>query len=259
MAWWGKFVGGALGFMLGGPIGAMLGATMGHNFDSAARRQGGRQGALGQQERTQAAFFAATFSVMGHIAKADGQVSESEIGLVRQLMAQMQLNQQQKAAARRLFEQGKSPSFQPEAVLQQLRQECHRRTTLLRMFVEIQVQAAFVDGRLAPAELRILHSIAATLGFTADDLEQIIGRIEGVEAGAADRPTLEQAYKILGVSAATSTDDIRRAYRKLRSRHHPDKLVSKGLPEEMIKLANEKTHEIQTAWQQIQHARSDGG
>ena len=112
MAWWGKLVGGALGFMVGGPIGALLGAGFGHNFDSKSRQRQKRLGySPGDQERTQAAFFAATFSVMGHVAKADGRVSKSEIDLANQLMTHMQLNPQQKEMAISLFNPGQGTRF----------------------------------------------------------------------------------------------------------------------------------------------------
>ena len=256
MAWWGKLVGGTLGFMIGGPIGAMLGATFGHNFDAKSQGQSKNRYLPGDQERTQAAFFAATFSVMGHIAKADGQVSKSEIALAKQLMTHMQLTEQQKKIAVTLFDQGKSPAFQLDAVLQQFKQECHRRTTLIRMFLEIQVQAAFADGRLDSSESNILQHIASTLGFSQSDLDQIINMIKsGGASEAGQQMTLEEAYSIIGATEEMTTADTKKLYRKLLSQHHPDKLVSKGLPEEMIKLANEKTHEIQIAWKLIQKSR----
>ena len=257
MAWWGKLVGGTLGFMVGGPIGALLGASFGHNFDAKSQGRQKRVGySPGHQERTQAAFFAATFSVMGHIAKADGRVSKSEIALAKQLMTHMQLNSQQKEMAMSLFNQGKSPDFQLESVLQQFKHECHRRTTLIRMFLEIQVQAAMADGRLDPSESEILQRVALNLGFAQSDLDQIISMIKsGGASEAGQQMTLEEAYSIIGADEDMTTVEVRKLYRKLLSQHHPDKLVSKGLPEEMIKLANDKTHEIQTAWKLIQKSR----
>lgn len=257
MAWWGKLIGGTLGFIIGGPIGAMLGAGFGHNFDAKSQYRRIRLGYTpGSQERTQAAFFAATFSVMGHIAKADGRVSKREIALAEQLMSHMQLNAQQKRMAMSLFNQGKSPDFQLGEVLQQFKQECHRRTTLMRMFLEIQVQAAMADGHLDAAESDILQHAALTLGFNRSELEQIINMITSAgPSEAGQQMTLEEAYNIIGANEKMTTVDIRKLYRKLLSQHHPDKLVSKGLPEEMIKLANEKTHEIRTAWKLIQKTR----
>ena len=257
MAWWGKLLGGTLGFMVGGPIGAMLGAALGHNFDARSGAKEKRRGYFpGDQERTQVAFFAATFAVMGHMAKADGHVSKSEIDLARRLMDHMQLTSQQKKIAITLFNQGKSEHFQLSQVLEQFKRECHRRTTVIRMFLEIQVQAALADGKLDPGESSILQQVAAALGFTADELEQIINMVKGGSASQSGQQlSLEDAYKILGVSKEMTTADIRKSYRRLLSQHHPDKLVSKGLPEEMIKLANERTHEIHTAWKVIKQSR----
>ena len=257
MAWWGKVLGGTLGFIIGGPLGALLGAAFGHNID--ARSAGGKRGSgflPGGQERTQAAFFTATFSVMGHVAKADGRVSAIEIALVEQLMSHKRLTPEQRKLAIRLFDQGKSDAFQLAPVLAQFKQECHARTTLVRAFMEVQVQAAYADGKLDPAESRVLQQIADALGFSPAALEQIINLIKGAGASQGGQQiSLEEAYKILGVSEDMTTDEIRKAYRRLLSQHHPDKLVSKGLPEEMIKLANEKTHEIRSAWKVIQKSR----
>ena len=137
-----------------------------NNFDSKSTGQRKRQRYMpGNQERIQASFFAATFSVMGHVAKADGHVSAQEIALAEQLMAHMRLTRDQRQLAITLFNQGKSDRFELHPVLQQFKQECHRRTTLIRMFLEIQVQAAFADGKLDPSESRILQDIAAVLGF----------------------------------------------------------------------------------------------
>lgn len=252
MAWWGKVVGGTFGLLLGGPIGAMLGASLGHRIDQGLSQRDQRQGYFpGDQERTQAAFFTATFLVMGHISKADGKVSADEISLVNQLMNHMQLHQAQKKAAIKLFDRGKHPEFDLASVLMQFRQECHRRSTLLRMFLEIQVQVAFADGRLDPKENIILREITQALGFRQSDLQIIIEMIRGGSKPTQKGSNLDP-YKVLGVTPQTPFNEIKKAYRRLLSQHHPDKLVSKGLPEEMVKLANEKTHEIRMAWQQVQ-------
>ncbi len=258
MAWWGKVIGGTFGFLLGGPLGALLGASFGHQFDSGVRSGGLRRHA-GDQERVQAAFFTATFAVMGHIAKADGRVSRDEIAMARQLMDNLRLDESQKELAESLFNQGKQAEFDLVAVLEQFRQECHRRSTLVKMFMEIQIQVALADGRIAPEESEILKQVAQMLGIAHADLEQLINLIRGAHAshGGGEKIALTDAYHILGVTADAPLPEIRKAYRRLMSRHHPDKLVAKGLPEEMIKLANQKTHEIRSAWQRVKKARSD--
>jgi len=103
MSWWGKLIGGYVGFALGGPIGALIGAALGHNFDKSTSPIQ----SIGQQNRSQAAFFTATFSVMGHICKADGRVTPDEISAAKMIMSQMSLSPAQKDAAIALFNEGK--------------------------------------------------------------------------------------------------------------------------------------------------------
>lgn len=270
MSWWGKLAGGAFGYMLGGPLGVLLGIALGHHFDKGLSSLP-EEDLLepGDQERVQTAFFTATFSVMGHIAKADGRVSPDEISLARAVMAQMDLSPEKREAAIRLFGEGKAEGFPLDEVLDQFRHECHRRQTLMQMFVEIQLQAAYADAVLDPAEERLLLHVCERLGFSKlllRRLEQMV-RAEAHFSGA-DRqqrgarhprppsgPSLEDAYAILNVSAQANDKEIQKSYRRLLSQHHPDKLVSKGLPEEMMKIASKKTHEIRQAYEQIKQAR----
>ena len=114
MAWWGTFIGGTLGYVFGGPLGAIIGAALGGNFDRGIKM--GDQFDAGNQERVQAAFFTTTFSVMGHVAKADGHVSPQEIASAKNIMAQMQLSAEQRKAAIKFFDQGKTADFPLEAV-----------------------------------------------------------------------------------------------------------------------------------------------
>ncbi len=228
---------------------------------------GGEQFAPGDQERVQTAFFTTTFSVMGAIAKADGRVSPDEIALAKSVMAEMDLSGEMRQAAINLFNQGKTADFPLDEVLDQFRTECHRRNTLIQMFIEIQLQAAYADGTLDKAEEQLLLHICSRLGipeFAFRRLEKMIraerhysgqsggGRRAGV---APSGPTLKDAYAILNIAAEASDADVKKAYRRLLSQHHPDKLVSKGLPEEMMKMATQKTHEIRQAYEKIKEAR----
>jgi DnaJ like chaperone protein len=255
VSWWGKIAGGAFGFMIGGPIGAALGAVLGHQFDrgigNAVRIS------LNDQERVQAAFFTAAFSVMGHIAKADGRVSASEIALAERVMSQMRLNPAQRRAAIELFNRGKSDSFSVDEVLDQLLEVSHRNRNLLRMFLEIQIQAALADGVVDDAEHRALLHIANRLGFDETQIRHILDMLRAGRPGASgrSRPSLNEAYRTLGVAPGADFDEVKKAYRRLMNQHHPDKLVSKGLPEEMIAIATEKTQKIKAAYEQIKEAR----
>jgi DnaJ like chaperone protein len=259
MGWWGKVIGGTFGFMFGGALGAVLGAALGHQFDKGLKGIEHDGGAPGDTERVQLAFFTATFSVMGHMAKADGQVTRDEIALAEAVMARMDLAPQMRKAAVKLFDEGKRADFPLDDVLDQFRREAHRRRNLLRMFLEIQLQAALADGRLHAAERRVLERICDRLGLARAELDALEAMFRAERHHQRTRPTqrpvLADAYAILGVDAQASDTEIKRAYRRLRSQHHPDKLVAKGLPEEMMKMATQKSHEIRQAYEAIREAR----
>ena len=255
MAWWGTLLGGTLGYMLGGPLGAMLGVALGGNFDRGLNLSDSI--APGAQERVQAAFFSATFSVMGHIAKADGKVTADEVASARNIMNQMQLNSEQLEAAKKLFNEGKKSNFPLDAILFQFKKECHRRRNLIQMFLEIQIAMAMADGELHPNEKQLIYHIGQQLGFAHAHIDQLFQFATGSAHAQQDKtPSLDDAYAILGVKSSDSDAAIKKAYRRLMSQHHPDKLVSKGLPEEMIKVATEKTQEIHKAYDLIKLNRN---
>lgn len=262
MSWWGKIIGGSFGFMLGGPLGAVFGAALGHNVDRGVEQMGGVGFSPGGQQRVQGAFFTATFSVMGYIAKADGQVSKDEIEIANALMRQLNLSPEMIVTARRLFGEGKSPNFPLDDILIQFRQECHRRKTLMRMFLEMQIHAAFADGVLHPAEKKALQHICDMLGFSQQEFDHMIElvRAHGGGSGAKGPDStgglnLSMAYKVLDVETSATDAEVKKAYRRLMNQHHPDKLVAKGLPDEMMQVAKEKTQEIKAAYDVVKKAR----
>jgi DnaJ like chaperone protein len=263
MNWWGKAIGGALGFAIGGPIGAMLGMAIGHQIDAGPVDWPDLEGG---NERAQTAFFTVTFSVMGHLAKVDGLVSEVEIRMARAVMAHMRLSPDQERAAIRLFEQGKEPDFPMRQVLEQFRRETHGRRDLARMFIEIQVQFALADGVLHTSEQRLLEAMCVILGVSAIELQTIVALVRaqfdhdagasgGGRSAVSPAEGLRSAYAMLGLDKSASDAEVKRAYRKLMNEHHPDKLVSRGMPEEMVQIAQEKTAEIRSAYDRIRESR----
>lgn len=267
MSWWGKVIGGTFGFMLGGPLGAILGASLGHNFDRGLNNINiphGMGAGGADVEKIQSAFFTATFSMMGHIAKADGQVSKVEISLVENVMQQMRLNSEQKKVARNLFEQGKKSDFPVNDILNQFRQECHRRRSLTQMFLEIITATALADGVLHTAEKRILSNAASVLGFSTQEYQTLLQRMQaqnhyhqggGGKSTDGSSLTMTDAYKLLGIPKTATDAELKKAYRRQMNQHHPDKLVSKGLPQEMMDIANQKTQDIRAAYDLIKKSR----
>ena len=245
MSWWGKALGGAFGFMIGGPLGALLGIACGHSFDRGLGNSG-EFGGGADQERIQ--------------AEADGRVVPEEIQMAEAVMERLGLDAEMRTSARRLFTEGKSPDFPIDEVMQQFRRETHRRTTLIQMFLEIQLQAAYADGVMHPAEKEALRGICEHLGIPAaqlDRLEEMLragfGRA-GYDAATAET-SLQDAYRLLGVGKSVSDAELKKTYRRLMSQHHPDKLVAKGLPEQMIKDATAKTQQIKAAYELVRKSR----
>lgn len=281
MGWWGKVIGGAFGYLLGGPLGALLGGVLGHSLDKGMARpqlpepeeHAGWE--PGDQERVQTAFFTATFAVMGRVAKADGRVTPDEIRLAERIMADMQLSSEQRKAAIGLFNQGRDELLDLTSIMDQLKGECGRRANLIQFFLEIQISTALVDGELHPGEQGLLMELSAHLGYSRWDFDRLLamvlaqkrffshfqqrqsGRDQRTAQGReSNTGTLKEAYEVLGVTKMHSDAEVKKAYRRLISQHHPDKLVSKGLPEEMMKLATEKTRQIKAAYEQIMAART---
>lgn len=266
MAWWGKIVGGGFGFLMGGPLGAMMGAAFGHQFDKGMNQD--FEGLNYQtQERTQLAFFTSVFSVMGHVAKADGKVTQDEIEVARTMMQQMSLDETQKKIAIDLFNQGKQDDFDLDGVLTQFKQECRRHVTLVQMFIEVLLHAAYADGVMHPNEKELLKHITIKLGFSSLKFAQLDDMVRsqrsfhqegGGQYYTGNTPTrdmLKDAYAMLNVSDTSTDAEIKKSYRRLMNQHHPDKLVSKGMPEEMVKMATEKTQEIRAAYELIKKSR----
>lgn len=256
MSWAGKVVGAALGAVAGGPIGAMVGAVLGHQFDRGFATAGGRPSAAVQE-----VFFTTTFAVMGHVAKADGRVTEDEIRSARAIMHHMRLEPGQVQEAIRLFTEGKQPDFPLDETVDRFKRVSGRRRDLHRAFVEIQVQAALFAGSINGPTRDVLWRVAQALGVTRVELAQIeaLIRLQRSRAGrrtaTGTRTRIAEAYRVLGVAPDAGDKEVKTAYRRLMNQHHPDKLHSRGMPDSMTPVAEEKTREIRAAYDAIRASR----
>lgn len=263
---WGKVLGALFGMAMFKWFGLIPGLLIGHWFDRSMREQFEKQGGFAglQKDRGDAPglFMYSTFAVMGHLAKADGVVTPAHIDKAVAFMAQLGLNAAQQKEAQQAFREGKAADFPLTSQLKQLYSVFRWRPDMLQLFLEIQISVAFVDDQLSHTELRLLRQVAAALSVSEFRLQALIGRFEA-EARFARQPASQQpaqdaiaaAYQLLGVAADCTDTVLKKAYKKLMAQHHPDKLVSQGLPPEMLEVAKTKTQQIQAAYELLRQHR----
>jgi DnaJ like chaperone protein len=260
MGWYGKLIGLVLGAIIGrGLFGAIVGFLIGHQFDR--RSQAARRAGAMPSRELQVVFFRATFQVMGHVAKADGRVTEQEIDAARATMRRFSLSDADVRRAIDLFTEGKASDFPLEDALGDFRSASAGRADLRRLFVQIQLEAALRGGGLSPPARAVFARMCNVLGISAMEfaaLEAMLRMHGQAGAGGATRPAadrLADAYQALGVRPEAPDAEVTLAYRRLMSQNHPDKLVANGLPQSMIEAAHERTRQILEAYEVIRKHR----
>lgn len=246
----GATVGGVPGLLVGGALGYAAGLAL-------------RQTVLGSLRIAQSALIDATFSVMGALCKADGVVTRDEIRVVEGMFGRLGLSSEQREAAKEAFRRGKAPDFDLDAAVDGFASITRRREPLVQLFLQLQCMAVAADGAVHEAEHQLLVRVARRLGLHERDVAQLEallrtagGGFDGGGAGAAPRQQrLEDAYDALGLPRDASPGEVKRRYRKLISENHPDKLAARGLPESMRAVAEERTREINTAYELIEAAQ----
>lgn len=275
---WGKVLGFLFGFMFGRIPGALLGLFVGHLFDKGYSQDFSQMGGFGRffsdpdNMKQQAVFFHSLFAALGHLAKSDGKVTREEIQVATALMDDMQLTGEARQEAQQAFREGKEADYPIEETLRSLKDACHGRKDILQVFLEILIQASFADGQLSSQEHRVLERVAKALGFNRKHLAFLIGAFEAElrfrqrrhqrqqgksqqQSSYSQEQSLADAYRILGVNPSDDDKAIKRAYRKRMSEHHPDKLISKGLPKQALDIAKSKAQDIQAAYELVKQQR----
>jgi DnaJ like chaperone protein len=236
---------------LGGPIGAIAGVALGHTFDANNRQyyaEGRKR--LSYHEQAQMTFFVAAFSMLAKLAEADGRVSPEEIQTIEDFMAhELNLSPQSKRFATDIFETalGSPAPFQDFAT--QFYQEFQNQPQLLDLMIDVLLRLSIADGILSNSEERLINAAAGIFNFSEKKYQELKSRY------ALD---FEKHYAILETDSNATDEEIKKQYRKLVKEYHPDKIASKGLPEEFTTFAQNKFREIQEAYNAVKQERGMG-
>ncbi|RFF26998.1 MULTISPECIES: co-chaperone DjlA [unclassified Wenzhouxiangella] len=250
-------IGGMIGLFAGGFGGLLLGAAMGYGVGYLMSRVLLPHG-LGAIQRQ---FLDSTFAVMGALCKADGHVTRDEIRVAEQYFGKLGLSKEQRQAARNSFNRGKEEGFDLAAEIELLRGVVRNNQPLLQLFLQIQLSAIAADGVLHDDEREMLLRVARLLGLSELDVKRLEATLRGASsagvggAGVPDGKSLEDAYAALGVDSSASDAEVKKAYRRLMSKYHPDKLASSGMPENMRTVAEERVRDIRKAYDRIKEHR----
>ncbi len=249
MGWMGKLAGGVIGFALGGPLGALLGVGVGALVDAGreANRPVSRTAPrLDPAEQAQAAYFTAVFSMLGKMAAADGRISRSEVNRVEEFISSQGMDPTQRAFAVAVFNRARLSPYTFADLARQFARIFAGAPQIRSSMFDLLAQVAAADGVIHPAEEEHLREAAAIFGLGRGAFERAM-REYGSAAG--------DDYAVLECSPGASDDEIRSNYRRLVKDFHPDRLRSKGLPDELMAHASEKFRRIQEAWEKIRKER----
>ncbi len=250
-------IGTLLGGLFGGLKGLLIGAALGWLAGRAIQRW-----LIGQLNVVQSQLLDSTFAVMGALCKTDGVVTREEINAAERIFDMLQLGADQRRDAKAAFNRGKRPDFDLDAAVDAFAQLSRRQAPLIQLFLQLQVMAVAADGKVDTAEHEALARVARRLGVGEDAVARLEALLRAASAGPSGVPggppagrRLDDAYAALGVSKEASDAEVKRAYRKLISENHPDKLAARGLPESMRAVAEERSREINAAYDLIKEAR----
>ena len=254
-----NLIGVIAGYYFLGFFGALIGLFVGSFVD---RMMAYGSGAINPLQNTlrQAVFLETVFISMGKLAKADGHVSQHEIDHVEQFMQKLGMSAEHRQQAIALFKQGADPAFDIAHTYTRFMAVCGHTKNLKDVLLVYLIVMALADGHFHPAEEALLTDIAGRLGYDQATFRHMMDMVlnQGHFAGqqVTTAAALDDAYKALGVSKESTDAEIKRAYRKLMSQYHPDKLIGQGMPEDMVAMATEQAKEIQVAYDLIKKSRN---
>jgi len=256
------FIGAVLGLLVfRNPMGVLLGAALGWFIDSARRRL--------QAPSMDTSLVESLFAFAGALSKSDGRVSEPEIAATEALIARLRLDDAGRRLAIERFGIGKQAGFDVDGAIAGIRRWCHGRRDLAFIVLDLLLDLVHAEGALAQSKLALVRRLCAALGVGEHELAALAamrgytyartGTGSGPRSGPRGagapppRPSEVDPYAVLGIERGASERDIKHAYRRLMSQHHPDKLGD--VPDELKQRAEQRAREINAAYERIKAAR----
>ena len=239
MSIWGKILGGATGFAFGGPIGALLGGVAGHAIDKIkTKKKLPEETAL-----KQIGFTIGVIVLSAKMAKADGKVTEDEI---RAFKEKINVPDSEIKNVAKLWDQAKKTTDGFQIYARQIANLLEKNSSVLEELLKLLIIIALADGKITIPEIKYLKEVGNIFGFSEEDFERIYSSKSGVSS---------DPYQILGISRDASIDEIKQKWKQLAINHHPDRLISQGIPEDLIHKSTSRLKEINNAWDTIQNQR----
>lgn len=252
MLWPGTLIGAGAGFAIASIPGAMLGALLGQALDRRLQLQtwGHLREKLGGKPMLRNDEL--LFVLLGRLAKCDGRVAEGHILQARQEMQALEMTEPAKRRAIAAFNRGKSGHDRLRGYLRRLSAQPHAAEGVLRACWRM----VWADGRAGHAERELIGQWGKWLGWTSYQVQALAADYEPHQRPSVGTAiSYQEALSLLGVSATTEPAQIKRAYRRLLSRHHPDKIAGSGATASQVREATDKTRELHSAYTLIRQRR----
>ena len=239
MTIWGKIIGSATGFAFGGPIGALLGGAAGHALDKFKTKQKLPQ----ELALKQIGFTIGVIVLSAKMAKADGKVTKSEIKAFKE---KINVPDNEIKNVARLWDQAKETTDGFEVYAKQISNLLEKNSSVLEELLNLLVIIAEADGKITKLEKKYLREVSNIFGFSDQEFERIC---------SSKLNSYIDPYQTLGVSKDTPLEEIKKKWKTLAMKHHPDRLISQGMPKDLIETHTYRLKEINNAWDLIQNKK----
>lgn len=257
-----------LGFFFGGPVGAIIGFLIGSFLDKSVEKSGAT--GSGPKFNWQQAFNTSLnqslvkgiFVLMGYLAKIDGQVTPNEIAIASNAMLQLRLPEERRHQAMRWFYEGKNQQFDMNEIILQLRP--YRLPPFARIILACLTNITYANGAPTQTQLHALQNICEQLGLpTPQPFQQSSSYSQNQyqynyndqHHYSSARNSLADAYEVMGLKSDADVATIRKTYRRMMNKYHPDKLAAKGATAKELKAASDKTIQIRSAYERLMQSK----